>query len=144
MNEIMKNDAGEIGATVKELLTPVMSAMAEFMRQSTEALNKIALQQKIQSDRLEALERQMRLSTPVTKVQGKYINDAIRERARLLLENGDKQQVNKLAAVIRKYLLTRYGVGCISEIPKCEYEVAMKAVEMWNDRGIVRKVRSGE
>ena len=65
-----------------------------------------------------------------------YLNDAIRQRARLLLDKKgieDKKAITKLGNMIRKSVLSRHGIGNIREIPKHEYSVDMSYIGTWND-----------
>ena len=83
----------------------------------------------------EALEKQVRLNTPVTDRQARYLADAARARAKELLgEDCVKvtRCVTKLAGTIKKAVLVRSGYASLREIPRCEYEVAMKQIESWN------------
>jgi len=84
---------------------------------------------------MEALEKQVRLQTPVTDRQARYIADAAREKARELLDKkgvDDKKAVTKLAGAIKKAVMARYGIGSLREVPRCEYTVAMSQIETWN------------
>ena len=74
-----------LGAIIQQLMTPVIEAMAGMMRRNSEALERLAAAQKVQSDRMEALEKQIRLNTLVTAQQVRFLNATIRERARELL-----------------------------------------------------------
>ena len=71
-----------LGAIIQQLMTPVIEAMAGMMRRNSEALERLAAAQKVQSDRMEALEKQIRLNTLVTAQQVRFLNATIRERAR--------------------------------------------------------------
>lgn len=134
---------------IRAILSPVLETMAVFMQNSTEALDRVAAAQKIQSDRMEALERQIRLNTLVTPTQVRYFNDAIKKHARELLAkkemDDDAKAVTKLAGCIRKSVTARYGVAALHEIPKHEYSVVMQQIGTWNDlltiRDITREVR---
>lgn len=153
MNEISKTQSAEIenregiAALISEVMKPVLTAMAELISQNTEAMEKLSAQQKIQSDRMEALERQIRLNTPVTPAQARYINTAIKDRAKELLydrlPDADSKKITKLSREIRKSLLSQFGIGSIAELPKFEYKVAMEAIAMWNSRIKVREVAEG-
>ncbi|MBR6569512.1 MAG: hypothetical protein IKK75_03565 [Clostridia bacterium] len=128
---------------IQQIMGPVMTEMTKLLRNNTEALNQLAAAQQIQADRLEAMERQIRLNTLVTPQQVKYINDAIRARARELLlkrEVEDERAVRKLGNMIRKGVLSRYGIGAVHEIPKHEYSVTMNHIGTWNDMLCVRDV----
>ena len=132
-----------IGQIITELMRPVMQTIGKMLENNTAALEQLSAAQSVQNDRLEALEKQIRLQTPVTSKQVTFLNDAIRQRARVLLDKKgieDKKAVTKLGNAIRKAVLARYGIGNVREIPKHEYSVAMSQVEMWNDVLTVRDV----
>ena len=128
--------AAAVNTALREFVAPLMASLAELMANNTEALQYLASQQKVQTDRMEALERQIRLNTLVTPTQVRYINDAIRKRAREILSKkdlDDAKSVTRLSASIRKAVLSRYGVAALHEIPKHEYTVALQQIGTWND-----------
>lgn len=132
-----------IGQIVAELVRPVMQSIGKMLENNTAALEQLSSAQVIQNDRLEALEKQIRLQMPVTGKQVSYLNDAIRKRSRELLDKrgiDDKKAVTKLGNVIRKAVLSRYGISCLREVPKYEYQVAMSQIDMWNDALSVRDI----
>ncbi len=133
-----------LAQVIERMLSPVVETMARMMKNNTEALDRLAATQKIQADRLEALEKQIRLNTLVTPQQVRYFNDAIRKRARELLDKrdcaDDQKAVKSLSAMIRKAVLTRYGVSALHEVPKHEYSVVLSQVQTWNDSLCVRDV----
>ncbi len=137
-------DSQALGAIVQQMMNPIMETMAGLLRQNMEALRELSQTQKMQSDRLEALERQLRLNTPVSTAQEGYLKTAIRQRSEELLEKKGFGEDRKAAAscgrAIRKAVLGRYGAGALREIPKHEYEVAMRQIETWNDQGAVLKI----
>ena len=121
---------------ITELMRPVMQTIGKMLENNTAALEQLSAAQSIQNDRLEALEKQIRLQTPVTSKQVTYLNDAIRQRARALLyKKGieDRKAATKLGGMIRKAVLSRHGIGNIREIPRHEYSVDMSYIEAWND-----------
>lgn len=132
-----------LGEIITKLMRPVMQTMSKMLENNTAALEQLSAAQSVQNDRLEALEKQIRLQTPVSGKQVSYLNDAIRARARDLL---DKRDVNdskatvKLGNAIRKAVLSRYGVSGLREIPKHEYNVALQQIGMWSDALTVRDV----
>lgn len=133
----------ELGTVIAELMRPVMSTIGELLKNNTSALEQLSCAQAVQNDRLAALEKQIRLQTPVTSKQVSYLNDAIRSRARELLDKRgvqDAKAITKLGGTIRKAVLSRYGIGNLREIPKHEYTVAMQQVSIWNDMLAVRDV----
>lgn len=143
LSTLTPEQAQIIPAVIQQVLGPVMAQMTEMLRNNTEALNQLASAQQMQCDRMKALERQIRLNTLVTPQQVRYINDAIRARARDLLDKrgvDDDRSTRKLSNAIRKSILSRYGVAALHEIPKHEYSVAMNHVGTWNDMLSVRDV----
>ena len=57
----------------------------------------------------------------------------------------DKKAITKLGGLIRKSVLSRYGISSVREIPKHEYSVALSQIEIWSDvlavRDVVRDAR---
>lgn len=138
-----------ISGLIRDTMGPLVEAMANIMQNNTDALNRLASAQQIQADRVGALEKQVRLNTPVNRQHVKYINEAIRAHARELLDKrgiSDAKAINRLSGFIRKSVLSRYGISALSEVPRHEYSVVMSQVETWNDmltvRDIVKEARS--
>ena len=143
MPALSQEQAQMIPVLIQHMMGPLIEAMGQMLKNNTDALNQLASTQQIQADRLEALEKQIRLNTPVTPKQVKFLNDAIRARARELLDKrgvDDKKAMTKLGTAIRKALLARYGVAAPNEIPKHEYSVAQNYIATWNDMLTVRDV----
>lgn len=136
-------DPNSLGQIVAEIISPVMKTIGKLLENNTAALEQLSSAQSVQNDRLEALEKQIRLQTLVTSKQVYYLNDAIRMRARELLDKrsvGDKKAITKLGNLIRKSVLARYGVSSLRDVPKHEYNVALSQISMWNDILSVRTV----
>ena len=132
-----------LGGIISELIRPVMQSIGKLLENNTAALEQLSSAQVIQNDRLEALEKQIRLQMPVTGKQVSFLNDEIRNRSRELLDKrgiDDKKAVTKLGNMIRKAVLARYGVSSLREVPKYEYQVAMSQIDMWNDALLVRDI----
>ena len=133
---LSQDQAQMIPVLIQHMMGPLIEAMGKMLKNNTDALNQLAATQQIQADRMEALEKQIRLNTLVTPQQVIYINEAIRARARELLDKrgvDDKKAVTRLGNALRKSLLAWYGVGALHEIPKHEYSVVMNLVATWND-----------
>ena len=136
-------------AIITEVMRPFMQAMGKMLEKNVEAIDRLSAAQTIQNDRLEALEKQIRLQTPVTAKQAQFLNDAIRAKARELLDKrglaDNKKAVTRLGNCIRKDVLARYGIAGLREIPRHEYQVAMSQIGMWSNaltlRDIVREAR---
>lgn len=133
---------------MNQLMRPLLEDIGKLLKNNTEAMEQIATSQDVIRNRMEALEKQVRLQTPVTDRQARYLADAARDRARELLDKkqvDDKKAVTKLAGAVKKNLLIRYGKASLREIPQCEYTVAMNQIETWNNAltvlDIVREAR---
>lgn len=136
-------DPNSLGQIVAEIISPVMKTIGKLLENNTAALEQLSSAQSVQNDRLEALEKQIRLQTLVTSKQIYYLNDAIRMRARELLDKrsvSDNKAITKLGNLIRKSVLARYGVSSLRDVPKHEYNVALSQIGMWNDILSVRTV----
>lgn len=136
-------DPNSLGQIVAEIISPVMKTIGKLLENNTAALEQLSSAQSVQNDRLEALEKQIRLQTLVTSKQVYYLNDAIRMRARELLDKrsvSDNKAITKLGNLIRKSVLARYGVSSLWDVPKHEYNVALSQIGMWNDILSVRTV----
>ena len=149
----VENEAREKGMRdmLQQILSPVFAALQQMMDHNNESFAQIAASMTVQSDRMNALEKQIRLATPVTPGQVRYINNEIRHRARELLakkESGyedDTKAVAALGRLIRKSILVRYGIMALNELPRCEYSVVISQIGLYNDamavRDIVKEVR---
>lgn len=135
--------SAEIGQIIAEMIRPVMQTIGQILENNAAALEQLSAISSVTADRLEVLEKQIRLQTPVTGKQVSYLNDAIRQRSRELLDKRgvtDANAIRQLGNHIRKAVLSRYGIGCLREIPKHEYGVAMQQIGMWSDVLTVRDV----
>lgn len=134
------------GTAISEMVRPMLAAIGQLLENNTAAIEQLASAQAVQNDRLEALERQVRLQAPVSGKQVSYLNDAIRKRARELLDKrglaDSRQAVTKLGNQIRRSALARYGAASLREIPRHEYSVALDMIGIWNDIFAVREVVS--
>lgn len=133
-----------VSAVVREIVTPILQSIGVMLEHNTQAMEQIAAAQQATSERIAALEKRVRLQTPMSKSQEGCINAAIRARARELLEgrgfSDDKKAVTKLCGIIRKSVLVRYGVSSLREAPAYDYETALKQVSMWKDLMAIRDV----
>lgn len=137
-----------VASVMNQLMKPMFESIGKLLKNNTEAMEQIATSQDVMRNRMEALEKQVRLQTPVTDRQARYLADTAREKSRELLNKKsveDKKAVTKLAGIIKRSVLARYGVGSLREIPRCEYNVAMSQIEAWNSAlavlDIVREAR---
>ena len=151
--ELIPNDGSVstqvVASVVDQVMRPLLESIGTLLKNNTEAMEQIATSQDVMRNRLEALEKQVRLQTPVTDRQARYLAVAARDKSRELLDKkgiDDKKAITKLAGQIKKSVLLRYGVGSLREIPRCEYTVAMSQIETWNSAlavlDIVREARA--
>lgn len=138
-----------VAQVVEQIMRPLLESIGTLLKNNTEAMEQIATSQDVIRNRMEALEKQVRLQTPVTDRQARYLADAARAKARELLDKKqiyDKKAITKLAGLIKKSVLARYGIGSLRETPRCEYPVAMSQIETWNSAltvlDIVREARA--
>lgn len=135
-------DEGAVAGIVREMIAPVMETIGKLLRQNAEAIEQIACAEQAMSRRLDELEKRIRLETPVSAAQEKYIAEAARRRAKELMEQrgfgDDRKSVTKLAGAMRRAVLVRCGVGSLREVPRYEYDTALRQIAMWNDLVAVR------
>lgn len=133
-----------ISSVVRQIMEPVMVSLGEILERHSQAMERIAATQQMMSTRISDLEKQVRLKTPMSKAQETYINGAIRERARELLDSrgfaDDRKALTKLGGRIRRSVLARYGVNSLREAPAYDYETALDQVKYWNDMPAIRDV----
>ena len=152
MGELMKTEnttlspetVEVVSVVVRDIMAPLMESIGKMLKHNTEAMEQIAAAQTLTSQRIADLEKRVRLQTPMSRTQEKYIGDAIRARARELLDAkgyaDDKKAVTKLSGAIRKSVLTRWGVSSLREAPAYDYETALKQIGMWSDFMAIRDV----
>lgn len=133
-----------MSAVMQQMLAPVMENMGKILERNNQAMERIAATQQMMTTRISDLEKQVRLKTPLSRAQENYVNNAVRARARELLDsrgyNDDKKAVTKLGGMIRKSILERYGVTSLREAPAYDYETALDQVKFWNNPSLVREV----
>jgi len=131
-----------ISAVVREMMAPVMENIGTILERNSQAMERIAATQQMMSQRISDLEKQVRLKTPMSKAQEKCVNEAIRARAREIMEGKgygeDKKAITRLAGQIRKSVLARYGVDTLREAPAYDYETALAQARSWNDLLAIR------
>lgn len=139
--------AGEIqviSTVVQQIVGPVMANIGEILERNSQAMERIAATQQMMSARISDLEKQVRLKTPLSRSQEKCINDAIKARAREVLDAkglaDDRRAVTRIGGFIRKSVLARYGVDSLREAPAYDYETALAQVKGWMDLLVIRDV----
>lgn len=120
---------------MNQLMRPLLEDIGKLLKNNTEAMEQIATSQDVIRNRMEALEKQVRLQTPVTDRQARYLADMAREKARELLDKrgiADGKAVTKLAGLIKRTSWPGTAPEACREVPRCEYNVAMNMISTWN------------
>lgn len=142
MNEMTERHDGAVESRealttiIQEIMRPIMEGIGEILKRNAEQMENIAMAMEAQKERLDRLERETMLKMPMTGKKAWYVNGAIRERAEELLKKKDGDDAvarRKLAAAIRKSILTQWGVGKVGELPDVEYATVMRQVATWMD-----------
>ena len=95
-------------------------------------------------ERMAALENEVRRLKPVTPAQATELGKAIRARAAEMcrLHRAEGRET-AAAAAIRKAVKVTCGAQSLREIARCDYEVALRVIGMWDDYQVMRKIRKG-
>ena len=133
MNEITKRDpAGDQLMSALGEMGDLMRAMAESVR--------------LTNLRMQKLERQIELMTPLTGAQDKALGEAIRKRADALCEQYRLRpaRAGAVATAIRRELKRQSGVRSTRELPRIEYQVLLERVALWGDYDVMREIRRAD
>ena len=133
----------------RKQITLTMNRLAANLTELMDGMRHLSLTQRELNDKMDAMEKTIRLHTPVTPKQVRFFNAAIREAGRKLLQKrgaeGDRKANTILGNTIRKDVLRRYGVAALHEIPRHEYPVVLSQIATWNDaikvRDAIKKAR---
>lgn len=126
-----------------DIVRPLLEAIAKMLSRNADALNQISDALNMQNERIAALERTVKRRMPVTAIQVRYMNEAIRKRTHALLDGKDgidAKAYTKLGNAIRRDVLVRVGAASLREIPDHEYSASMDQIEMWSNVLIIRNV----
>ena len=133
-----------VSAMMQQMLAPVAESIGKILERNNQAMERIAATQQMMATRISDLEKQVRLKTPLSRAQENYVNSAVREKARELLEEWDRGEdrkaITKLGGMIRKGILERYGVTSLREAPAYDYETMLDQVKYWNNPSLVREI----
>lgn len=134
----------QLSNAVQGMIAPVFEQFGQILERTNQAIERIAAANQMMNSRITELEKQVRLQKPVSRSQENYINEAIRKRARELLEAKglahDRRAMTKLGGMIRKAILARYGASGLRDYPAYDYETALEQAARWNDPLAVREI----
>lgn len=131
-NEIIIADPQMPDSASNEMLLDALRNMASLLRSTNE--------------RMQSLEQEVKRLTKVTPSQAAALNNAIRKRAgELCNQHRAIGHEKAIAAAIRKAIKQTCGISNARELPRCDYPVALRQVEMWDDYRLIREIkRKGE
>lgn len=123
--------------------TPTEIALMQRLEDCAVIMRGMADMLRATNERMGALEREVRMLTKVTPAQATAINTAIRERATALCASyrimGCEKQV---VTCIRKTIRQTIGMQAVRELPRCQYDIVIKQVAMWDDYKIMKHIKS--
>lgn len=123
--------------------TPTETALLKRLEDCAVVMRGMADMLRTTNERMGALEREVRMLTKVTPAQATAINAAIRERAATLCASYRAVGCEKQAtAAIRKAIRQTLGVQAARDLPRCQYELVMKQVAMWDDYKTMKHIKS--
>lgn len=125
-------DAGGALAMVQTVMEGFVGQITRVLENNSRAMEQCAQAVNGVNERMNELEKQMRVNTPLTHAMANYLTKAIRDRARELAATNAPEYPKAPAAVgreIRKALFTHYGVSDMRSIPRHAYDVAMERVQ---------------
>jgi hypothetical protein len=133
-----REDTGMTASTEQQLqaATAALSQMQQLMLGMADAI-------RAANTRMEKMERQLELLTPITGAQERALRAEIRRRAEALsglyrLPDGSRTAI---AAAIRAGLKGEAGVRAMRELPRIEYSVLLERVALWDDYDTMRAIR---
>jgi translation initiation factor 2B subunit (eIF-2B alpha/beta/delta family) len=133
---------GELVTMKQNGALPIPAAVVEEMQQMREALQTMAGLLRATNETMMQLQRQVRLLEKVTPSQASALNKAIRERATELCAIYMASGCDKaVAAAIRKAVKLRFGAATAKELPRCDFEVALEQVRIWDDYKAMMAIR---
>lgn len=131
---------------VKDAIVPVKDhadAIAATLGEMTASFRAMAVMLATTNERLAELEKEVRRLTKITPAQCKALNAEIRKRAVEVCamhhaEGGEKSA----AAAIRKALHNTCGINNNRELPRTDYNVAVRQVHIWDDYKIMQGIKA--
>ena len=116
--------------------------MAQVLNDLRENLVQMAMVLRQTNDRMKALEDEVHRLTKVTASQASGLNRAIRDRAAALAQQHRADGCEaEIASAIRKAVKLTVGVTAMRDVPRGDYEVAMRAIGMWDDYRMILNIR---
>ena len=113
--------------------------LMEDLRQTLGALANMI---RTTNERMGALEEQVRRLTKVTPAQARAIHEAVRDRAAQQCQMWRIPGQEKACAnAIRKEVRLATGVSSMKELPRCDYPVVMRQIQLWDDYKVMKALK---
>ena len=120
-------------------------ATAGDVQKLLDAMQGMAMLLKTTNDRLKELEAQVRRLEKVTPAQAAALGAAVRARAAQVCGIHRAAGCEKAAAAaIRKAVKITCGAGTLRDLPRCDYQVAERQIQMWDDYQIMKEIKTKE
>lgn len=132
--------AEEMNMQVQAAVNAAMEPMARMYKAMTDAMLQMSASMRAMQETMDELQRESRMRAPLTGVQKRHIDEAIRERAKGVADrHGMQEAFSPMCKDIRRKLCRRWGVRSVAEIPSCEYAAALDTVAYWDETDMVMK-----
>ena len=134
--EMMVNAPAENAISVART-GEMLGQMCELMRGMAETI-------RATNERMDRLEHQIAMLTPVTAAQSKAISDAMKQRAiELATQYGlPDAAVRDIVTAIRRAVKLDAGVRSVNELARTLYGVYMEQIGYWDDFGAMKTIRA--
>lgn len=94
------------------------------------------------NERLAAMEQELKRLTKITPSQYRELNEAIHKRAMEVCRMHKAEGCEKAAGnAIRKAMRATCGVNGARDLPRCDYPVALKQVQIWDDYRVMMEIK---
>lgn len=117
-------------------------ATAEDVQKLLDAMQGMAVLLRTMNSRVQDLEAQVRRLEKVTPAQASELNADIRKRAQEVCRMHRAEGCEKaVAAAIRKAVKGTCGISSMRDLPRCDFKVAQRQIEMWDDYALMKAMR---
>ena len=129
-----------MGELIRVETAPMSAEMA--LNAMGQQLMDMAMLLRATNERMGALEREVRRLTKVTPSQASMLTAAIRQRAKeICLIHRCKGGEYAAGRAIRKGIYATLGVTNVRDVPRDDFKVAMRAIELWDDYQEMKRIR---
>lgn len=117
-------------------------ATAGDVQKLLDAMQGMAVLLRTMNSRVQDLEAQVRRLEKVTPAQASELNADIRKRAQEVCRMHKAEGCEKaVASAIRKAVKGTCGISSMRDLPRCDFKVAQRQIEMWDDYALMKAMR---